>query len=766
MGPVRRRVDQIMFPGCYAGYEVSTFPELKLIPATGLKHSRIPVIVVASETESNMLLIYFHGNGCDLAGLLPTMKRLCQVTGMHVLTYEYPGYGKLPGLPSESSVDLASRAVVNFVVGGTADGGLGWPVQNVVFHGSCIGCGPATRLAKNLPGLGGMVLQATMPDMNVAATNWVGGSKYLRVAAKTFVARRWRVDRDITRCACPVLWIHGKRDQQFPYRITEAMHNKYKGPKMLHLSETATHFDWNYTVDVYTPVRDFVSNMVAKQADHDFDAAGAIRNQLYDNKAPAMVKISDLIQMACLNLRPAEEPKSMFDRNKWKHEDAPLPTRVRYNKEALQQRIATWDAEVEKVMGNCATWKDDELCDLARQVLPGCTWRRSEEHLQRWLQQFSEASRKLLTSAAVSDLAFEEAVSFFERAFYLACPLAQIGLVYTIGGPDSEIKKKRPVIMGLTVSGVLLQPGVKTDYECSDISPLLQGMLAGIPGAKASQLPPGLCVIPLSVEAPWPSSRPLVEALILTDHKQTKAGSETTDICKEWIFAGAFRNGKEGLYRRSRNVFNQLLQKRNATLDETKNAANGDTRGEQPENPVVEDGPGGREQAVWAFTRRLLGPEWPGVLRRLPQEWGPPRSDDQELPASALKQLNDLQEAISGARVALQAAALCPPAPGWNLGGVGTAPLYHNTERAARLCPVLGAVRHSAAILGKHIAAHSINPSAQQAQPKLELEIAPSQALAQFSFALRSEDAELAAAETEYAQCLKCLAFSEADEDS
>merc|ERR1719491_723352 len=104
---------------------------------------------------------------------------------------------------------------------------MGWPLENIVLHGSSIGCAPASRIASKTPGLGGLVLQGSMPDMCVLATNWIDAPKAIKCVIKSLVGRRWRVDRETMHCKCPVLWIHGKKDKQLPYTGTMAMYDKF-----------------------------------------------------------------------------------------------------------------------------------------------------------------------------------------------------------------------------------------------------------------------------------------------------------------------------------------------------------------------------------------------------------------------------------------------------------------------------------------------------------------------------------------------------------
>ena len=159
-----------------------------------------PVAVVWSPVPgAKKAVLFAHGNAEDLRfvrGRVECFNRL----GWSVLAYDYPGYGRTPGEPTEKSVYAAAETAFRNLVEerGFAEG-------DVVVCGYSIGSGPACFLAEKHD-VGGLLLFAPFKS----AIRVVTGVRILPIDPFPNLAR-------VPRTRCPVLVFHGTADRVIPF---------------------------------------------------------------------------------------------------------------------------------------------------------------------------------------------------------------------------------------------------------------------------------------------------------------------------------------------------------------------------------------------------------------------------------------------------------------------------------------------------------------------------------------------------------------------
>src|SRR5689334_23008396 len=88
-------------------YDLKTFPDhLIWIPATPTTVP-IPCLWLQNSplVRTELLVIWSHGNGCDIGSMFGTLKHYHHFWRAHILAYEYPGYGECSGTPSEQAIN-------------------------------------------------------------------------------------------------------------------------------------------------------------------------------------------------------------------------------------------------------------------------------------------------------------------------------------------------------------------------------------------------------------------------------------------------------------------------------------------------------------------------------------------------------------------------------------------------------------------------------------------------------------------------------------
>jgi hypothetical protein len=106
------------------------------------------------EARTAPTVLYHHGNAANIDRYWERASHLWAL-GENVLIYDYPGYGRTPGSPSEAGIYCAARAALAYLRG------LGDQIdQSRLFHyGFSLGSAPATELAASEPSRG-LILEA------------------------------------------------------------------------------------------------------------------------------------------------------------------------------------------------------------------------------------------------------------------------------------------------------------------------------------------------------------------------------------------------------------------------------------------------------------------------------------------------------------------------------------------------------------------------------------------------------------------------------
>lgn len=192
-------------------------------------------------------LWYFHGNAEDLGDIEPRLRALRDL-GFAVFAYDYPGYGRSGGRPSERSITQASRAALVHLrqVHGVTP-------ERIVAYGRSLGGGPAIELAVNEP-VAGLILQSAFTSVYRVMTRW-----------PLLPFDKFENLRKIDRVRCPVLVMHGRDDEVVPFYHGEALFAAIRAPKAHLWSDRAGHndFEWIEAEAYWSALRKFAAGLSA-----------------------------------------------------------------------------------------------------------------------------------------------------------------------------------------------------------------------------------------------------------------------------------------------------------------------------------------------------------------------------------------------------------------------------------------------------------------------------------------------------------------------
>lgn len=176
-------------------------------------------------------LLYCHGNTGSLAqqiGVLVHLRRL----QVNLFAFDYRGYGRSSGRPSEEGLYLDVRAAFARLVEE-----LGQPAGSIILVGHSLGGAVAIDGALDLPAAG-LVVQSSFTDLKQAAKAAFPSGPLPLLTKRRFTS----IDK-VARITLPKLFIHGRRDETVPFGLGRALFEAAAEPKELYAVPRAGHND-------------------------------------------------------------------------------------------------------------------------------------------------------------------------------------------------------------------------------------------------------------------------------------------------------------------------------------------------------------------------------------------------------------------------------------------------------------------------------------------------------------------------------------------
>ncbi len=174
-------------------------------------------------------LLYAHGNGGNISFLADEYRQLQEALNVSVMAFDYPGYGKSGGAPTEQGCYDAALAAFDWIVG------QGVPAERIILYGDSLGGGVAAELATRRP-CRALVLYSTytsIPD--------VGHEHYPFLPARTLMRNRFDTLRKLPAIQRPVFVAHGAIDDLIPVAHGRRLYDAANEPKALHIDPERGH---------------------------------------------------------------------------------------------------------------------------------------------------------------------------------------------------------------------------------------------------------------------------------------------------------------------------------------------------------------------------------------------------------------------------------------------------------------------------------------------------------------------------------------------
>ncbi|KAM4110540.1 hypothetical protein ACJW30_03G201000 [Castanea mollissima] len=152
------------------------------------------VAMYVKNPSASITLLYSHGNAADLGQMFHIFTELSLHLGVHVMGYDYSGYGQSSGKDTYADIDAAYKCLEET---------YGVKEEDIILYGQSVGSGPALELAIHLPRLKAVILHSPI----------LSGLRVMYPVKRTFWFDIYKNIDKIPLVNCPVLVIHGTEDE-------------------------------------------------------------------------------------------------------------------------------------------------------------------------------------------------------------------------------------------------------------------------------------------------------------------------------------------------------------------------------------------------------------------------------------------------------------------------------------------------------------------------------------------------------------------------
>lgn len=185
--------------------DVSERGNVDVLKVKTKKGSEIVAIYVKNPC-ANLTVLYSHGNAADLGQMYDLFCELSLHLRVNLMGYDYTGYGRSSGKPTEhntyADIEAAYRCLVET---------YGAKEEDVILYGQSVGSGPTLDLASRLSRLRAVVLHSPIAS----------GLRVMYPVKRTYWFDIYKNVDKIILVKCPVLVIHGTADD-----VVDCSHGK------------------------------------------------------------------------------------------------------------------------------------------------------------------------------------------------------------------------------------------------------------------------------------------------------------------------------------------------------------------------------------------------------------------------------------------------------------------------------------------------------------------------------------------------------------
>ena len=171
------------------------------------------------QPQANATVLFCHGNAGNISDRLHSIQVLHEL-GYNVLIFDYRGFGRSTGSPSESGTYLDADAAWRWLVETRGE-----PAERVVILGRSLGGAVAIELAGRHPPAA-LVVESTFTSLAD-----IGQHHYRLLPVRLLLKHRYESIDKVSKITCPKLFLHGTDDRLIPLVNGRRLYEAATAPK-------------------------------------------------------------------------------------------------------------------------------------------------------------------------------------------------------------------------------------------------------------------------------------------------------------------------------------------------------------------------------------------------------------------------------------------------------------------------------------------------------------------------------------------------------
>lgn len=176
-------------------------------------------------------LLYCHGSSGSIAHRVGVFRQLGKLK-LNVFAFDYRGYGRSSGVPSERGLYADVRAAHDHLVEDREQ-----EPSEILLFGHSLGGAVAIEAARHRPAAG-LVVQSSFTDLREMAR-----ALYPQLPLHWITRNEFRSVEKVAELTLPKLFVHGTEDGTVPVEVGRRLYEAAAEPKELYLVERAGHND-------------------------------------------------------------------------------------------------------------------------------------------------------------------------------------------------------------------------------------------------------------------------------------------------------------------------------------------------------------------------------------------------------------------------------------------------------------------------------------------------------------------------------------------
>ena len=183
---------------------------------------------LGSADTPEVTILWFHGNGGNIGHRVGDLALISRRLGVNSFIFDYRGYGRSEGKPSESGVYRDARAALDYL---TSRSDV--DPEGIVFFGRSLGTAVAVELAEELAeeSVGGKTPYGMILVSPLTTLKDMARALHPLLPLHLLVGSRFDSLSRIGNVHCPLLVIHGENDEIIPLEQGRELFEAANSPK-------------------------------------------------------------------------------------------------------------------------------------------------------------------------------------------------------------------------------------------------------------------------------------------------------------------------------------------------------------------------------------------------------------------------------------------------------------------------------------------------------------------------------------------------------